>query len=63
MWHVDSYGVYSQRGELLRQRILIPVESDRKLVANPLNWLRKTVHTVITRSEYPALPELAALSR
>lgn len=63
LWRKGSYGVYSHRGEQFRQRILTIVESCRKLGANPLDWLRQIVHAVITRSEYPALPELTALSQ
>ena len=58
-----SYGVYSHRGELFRQRILTLVESCRKLGANPLQWLRAIAHSVIEKTDYPVLPELQALNQ
>lgn len=61
LWRKGSYGVYSHRGELFRQRILTLVESCRKLGANPLQWLRVIVHSVIEKTDYPDLPELQAL--
>lgn len=63
LWRKGSYGVYSHRGELFRQRILTLVESCRKLGANPLQWLRAIVHSVIEKTDYPALPELQALNQ
>jgi transposase len=62
-WLKGSYGVWSHRGEQFRQRILTIVESCRKLGANPLQWLRAIVRSVIEKTEYPSLPELDALSQ
>jgi len=39
------------------------LESCRKLGANPLEWLRAIVRSVIEKNEYPSLPELDALSQ
>ena len=63
MWRKSSYGVWSHRGEQFRQRILTIVESGRKLGANPLEWLRAIVRSVIEKTDYPSLPELDALSQ
>lgn len=63
LWRKGSYGVWSHRGEQFRQRILTIVESCRKLGANPLEWLRAIVRSVIEKTEYPSLPELDALSQ
>jgi transposase len=63
LWRKGSYGVWSHLGELFRQRILTIVESCRKLGANPLEWLRDIVRSVIEKSSYPSLPELDALSQ
>jgi hypothetical protein len=63
LWRKGSYGVWSHRGELFRQRILTIVESCRKLGANPLEWLRNIVRSVIEKSAYPSLSELVALSQ
>ena len=63
LWRKGSYGVWSHRGEQFRQRILTIVESCRKLGANPLQWLRAIVRSVIEKTQYPSLPELDALSQ
>jgi hypothetical protein len=63
MWRKSSYGVWAHRGEQFRQRILTIVESGRKLGANPLEWLRAIVRSVIEKTYYPSLPELDALSQ
>ncbi|MFT4942112.1 MAG: hypothetical protein ACI88A_005186 [Paraglaciecola sp.] len=39
------------------------VESCRKLGANPLQWLRDIVRSVIEKTDYPTLSELDTLSQ
>ena len=63
LWRKGSYGVWSHRGEQFRQRILTLVESCRKLAANPLDWLRRIVRSVLEKTPYPSLAELKALSQ
>jgi hypothetical protein len=49
LWRKGSYGVWSHRGEQFRQRILTILERGRKLGANPLEWLRAIVRSVMKR--------------
>lgn len=63
LWRKGSYGVWSHRGEQFRQRILTIVETCRKLGANPLQWLREIIRSVIEKTAYPSLPELTALKQ
>lgn len=63
LWRKGSYGVWSHRGEQYRQRILTIVDTCRKLEANPLEWLRAIVRSVIEKTAYPSLPELTALQQ
>jgi len=53
LWRKGSYGVWSHRGELFRQRILSHVETCKKQNLNPLSTLRDLVHAVMTRQPYP----------
>jgi transposase len=53
LWRKGSYGLWSHRGELFLQRILSIVESCRKLGANPLQWLRDIVRSVIVNDRLP----------
>ncbi|MFB9848766.1 IS66 family transposase, partial [Oceanisphaera arctica] len=43
LWRKGSYGVWSQRGELFRQRILSLVETAKRLGRCPQQWLRSVI--------------------
>ncbi|PPL17718.1 hypothetical protein UN63_03900 [Oceanisphaera arctica] len=47
------YGVWSQRGELFRQRILSLVETAKRLSCCPQQWLRTIVQTCIEKRDPP----------
>lgn len=53
IWRKVSYGVWSHRGELFRQRILSFVETCRLQDLSPLAALRKITQSVMNRLPYP----------
>jgi hypothetical protein len=53
LWRKCSYGVWSHRGELFRQRILSLVETAKRLQLNPLEWLQQITRACIERDTYP----------
>ena len=61
LWRKGSYGVWSHRGELFRQRILSLVETAKRLGRCPQEWLRAVVCSCIEKTDYP-LPEELMLS-
>jgi len=60
LWRKGSYGVWSHRGELFRQRILTIVETCRKQSLNPLTWVRAILNAVLHQQPYPRLSKLKA---
>ncbi len=60
LWRKGSYGVWSHRGELFRQRILTIVETCRKQKLNPLQWLRKILAATLNKTTYPLLSDFKA---
>ena len=53
LWRKGSYGVWSHRGELFRQRILSLVETGKRLGRCPQEWLRAVVRACIEKTDYP----------
>ncbi|MBM7457312.1 hypothetical protein HNR62_003224 [Oceanisphaera litoralis] len=62
LWRKGSYGVWSQRGELFRQRILSLVETAKRLGRCPQEWLRAVIRACIEKTDYPIPEELCASS-
>ncbi|GGB55254.1 IS66 family transposase ISH10B [Oceanisphaera marina] len=62
LWRKGSYGVWSQRGEQFRQRILSLVETAKRLGRCPQEWLRAVVRACIEKTNYPIPEELCASS-
>ncbi|ELM3618545.1 IS66 family transposase [Aeromonas sobria] len=62
LWRKGSYGVCSHRGELFRQRILLLVETAKRLGRCPQDWLRAVVRACIEKMDYPIPAELCASS-
>ena len=60
LWRKGSYGVWSHRGELFRQRILTIVETCRKQKLNPLNWIRDILEATLNKTSYPLLNDFKA---
>ena len=58
LWRKGSYGVWSHRGELFRQRILSLVETGKRLGRCPQEWLRAVVRACIEKTDYPIPAEL-----
>ncbi len=52
LWRKGSYGVWSHRGELFRQRILSLVETGKRLGRCPQEWLRAVVRACIEKTDY-----------
>ena len=61
LWRIGSYGVWSNRGELFRQRILTIVETCRKQKLNPLNWIRAMLDATLNKTTYPLLNDSKAV--
>lgn len=59
LWRKGSYGVWSQRGELFRQRILSLVETAKRLSRCPQQWLQTIVRACIEKTDYPIPAELS----
>ena len=57
LWRKGSYGVWSHRGELFRQRILTIVETCRKQKLNPLKWIRAILAATLNKTTYPLLKD------
>jgi transposase len=62
LWRKGSYGVWSQRGELFRQRILSLVETAKRLGRCPQQWLRSVIRACIEKTHYPIPEELCVSS-
>ena len=60
LWRKGSYGVWSHRGELFRQRILTIAETGRRQKLNPLNWLRVILEATLYKTSYPLLDDFRA---
>ncbi len=60
LWRKGSYGVWSHRGELFRQRILTIVETCRNQKLNPLQWIRDILSAVLNKTTYPLLNDFKA---
>ncbi|WP_338851395.1 IS66 family transposase (plasmid) [Alteromonas macleodii] len=60
LWRKGSYGVWSHRGELFRQRILTIVETCRKQKLNPLKWIRAILAATLNKTTYPLLNDFKA---
>ena len=60
LWRKGSYGVWSHRGELFRQRILTIVETCRKQKLNPLQWIRGILDATLYKTAYPLLNDFKA---
>lgn len=63
LWRKGSYGVWSQRGEQFRQRIMSLVETAKRLRRCSQQWLRAIVRACIEKTDYPIPVELCASSR
>ncbi|MGU5578582.1 IS66 family transposase, partial [Aeromonas caviae] len=62
LWRKGSYGVWSHRGELFRQRILSLIETAKRLGRCPQEWLRAVVSACIEKTDYPLPEELLSTS-
>jgi hypothetical protein len=60
IWRKVSYGVWSHRGELFRQRILSLMETCRLQGVSPFTALKQITHAVIHRLPYPDVFESAS---
>jgi transposase len=58
LWRKGSYGVWSHRGELFRQRIMSLVETAKRLGRCPQEWLRSVIRACIEKTDYPIPDEL-----
>ena len=63
LWRKGSYGVWSHRGELFRQRIPSLVETGKRLGRCPQEWLRAVVGACIEKTDYPIPAELMPSTR